>query len=233
MISLRNVTKDYYVGEEVIITPVRDVMLDVAAGEFVMIIGRSGSGKSTLLNLSAGLIRPTRGQVLIDNTDVSNMSDRDISALRSRRIGFVFQFPSLLPSLTILENVALPSVFAPRNGRASVYQRAAELLKSMGLTNRMEVYPRQLSAGEQKRAVIARSLINEPTIILADEPTSDLDVQTEREVMAMLQEIHHQGVTVLMVTHSLPLMSYADRAFNMENGSLLLVSNNSRMVPAR
>lgn len=227
MISQRNVTKDYVLGQGITIKPVNDVTLEVAKGEFVILIGRSGTGKSTLLNLTAGLIRPTSGRVLIDNVDVSRMADGDISALRSRKIGFVFQFPSLLPSLTILENVMMPSVFASQNGKADVYSRASELLKTMGLAGRMEVYPRQLSAGEQKRAVIARSLINNPTILLADEPTSDLDSQTEREVMEMLREIHVTGVTILMVTHSLQLVPYADRAFEMVEGSLTPVQKDT------
>ncbi len=225
MISLIDVTKDYVVDGETTITPVENVTLEVKKGEFVMIIGRSGSGKSTLLNLAAGLIRPTSGQVLIENIDVSRMSDRAISAMRSSKIGFVFQFPSLLPPLTVLENVAMPSVFVSRTHRKDVSRRAAELLEAMGLGDRLDVYPRQLSAGEQKRAVIARSLINDPSIILADEPTSDLDEQTEQEVMKMLQEIHLKGVTILMVTHGLHLIPYASRTLKMENGGLLPVQN--------
>jgi ABC-type lipoprotein export system ATPase subunit len=230
MITLKNVTKEYHLGGDIKISPVRNVNLEIAAGEFVMIVGRSGSGKSTLLNLAAGLTRPTSGQVLIDKVDVSHMSDKDISALRSQKVGFVFQFPSLLPSLTILENVTLPTTFATRSETEATTKRGAGLLKSIGLAQRTQVYPRQLSAGEQKRAVIARALINQPKIILADEPTSDLDVQTEMEVMGMLQEIHHRGVTIMMVTHSMPLVSFADRAFKMDNGVLSQVATKASVA---
>jgi len=221
MISLRNVTKEYSVGEQIVITPVNNVTLDISPGEFIMIVGRSGSGKSTLLNLAAGLIKPSSGDVLIEGVNLWSMKDKEISLLRSQKIGFVFQFPSLLPSLTILDNVAMPAIFRSPNGREGGYERATELLATMGLSEKAEVYPRQLSAGEQKRAVIARSLMNQPQILLADEPTSDLDEQTEQEVMALLREINRSGVTLLMVTHSLQLLPYASRSFRMDNGSLV------------
>jgi ABC-type lipoprotein export system ATPase subunit len=233
MISLRKVTKDYIVDEEATITPVRHISLDIAEGEFVIIVGRSGSGKSTLLNLTAGLIRPTSGDILIADTNISNMADREISELRSRKIGFVFQFPSLLPSLTIFENVTMPSGFASRNHRNASAERADNLLKLMGLGGRMNLYPRHLSAGEQKRAVIARALVNEPSILLADEPTSDLDEQTELEVMRMLKDIHQKGVTIMMVTHSLNLIPFSNRAFKMENGALTPVAREAAATGRR
>ncbi len=160
----------------------------------------------------------------MDGLNLSEMTDKQISAVRSQRLGFVFQFPSLLPSLTVLDNVALPHIFVSRNGHINPQERAASLLKTMGLSTKMDVFPKQLSAGEQKRVVIARSLMNQPQIILADEPTSDLDEKTETEVMGLLHDINRQGVTFMIVTHNLSLISYASRAFDMQNGNLQLVS---------
>jgi putative ABC transport system ATP-binding protein len=232
MLSYQNVTKEFQLDEEVTITPVRNVSLTVARGEFIIIIGRSGSGKTTLLNLAAGLVKPTSGKVLIENLNLGGMTDKQLSDMRSRRIGFVFQFPSLLPALTVLENVTLPSVFASGNGKKDARDRAANLIKVMGLEAKMDVFPRQLSAGEQKRVVIARALINRPQMILADEPTSDLDEQTENEVMGLLRDINYTGVTFLMVTHSLQLIPYASRAFKMENGTLSdIIAGKGKPIP--
>ncbi|MBI2831619.1 MAG: ABC transporter ATP-binding protein [Chloroflexi bacterium] len=219
MLSFDNVTKDFHLDEENTITPVRSVSLEIEPGEFIVIIGRSGTGKTTLLNLAAGLVRPTSGRVMVDDVDLAEMSDKQLSSLRGSKMGFVFQFPSLLPSLTVKDNVNLPAIFANGNGRGAA-ERGANLLDTLGLAAKMDVYPRQLSAGEQKRVVIARSLINQPQLILADEPTSDLDSQTEKEVMTILLDINSRGVTFIIVTHNLGLISFATRAFEMENGSL-------------
>ena len=219
-IRLQNVTREYQLDGLTTITPVRDITLDISPGEFIIIIGRSGSGKTTLLNLAAGLVKPTSGKVLVDGIEINAMTEDQISALRSQKIGFIFQFPSLLPSLTIGENTIVPTVFGAKQNKREILDRVSLLLKTVGLAERKWVYPKQLSAGEQKRAVIARSLINRPEIILADEPTSDLDEQTEQEIMALLREIHQTGVTFMMVTHSLELIPYATRAFKMEDSSL-------------
>lgn len=218
MLSFHNVTKNYILDPETTITPVKDVTLDVAQGEFIIIVGRSGTGKTTLLNLAAGLVKPTSGQVMIDGSDLAGLSDKRLSSLRSHKIGFIFQFPSLLPSLKILDNVSLPAVFKDR--RKGADERAVGLLSTLGLAGKMGVFPRQLSAGEQKRVVIARSLINQPQVILADEPTSDLDTRTEQEVMGVLRDINSRGVTFLLVTHSLELIPFATRAFEMKQGCL-------------
>lgn len=220
MLSFENVTKEFKLDEETTITPVRDVELEIEQGELIVIVGRSGTGKTTLLNLAAGLVKPTKGSVKIDNMDLAEMTDQQISSLRSQKIGFVFQFPSLLPSLTVKENVSLPGIFINENGHKGTGVRAEELLSTLGLAEKLGVYPRQLSAGEQKRAVIARSLINQPLLILADEPTSDLDNRTEKEVMSFLHDINTKGVTFLIVTHSLDLIAFATRAYEMENGKL-------------
>ncbi len=224
MLSLQNVTKDFQLDEHTRISPVKNVTLNVGPGELVVIIGRSGTGKTTLLNLAAGLIRPTSGRVTVEGRDLVQMTDRELSQLRTKTIGFVFQFPSLLSSFTVVENITMPAHFAARNGHRDVLRRAEDILALMGLADKKNVYPRQLSAGEQKRVVISRSLINDPRIVLADEPTSDLDNKTEREVMGLLKEVNARGVAFLMVTHNLQLLPFATRAFEMENGSLTEVS---------
>ena len=223
MLAFKNVTKSFRLDHENTITPVRDVSLEIEEGEFIVVIGRSGSGKTTLLNLAAGLVRPTSGRVTIDNSDLAGMTDKQVSSLRSREIGFVFQFPSLIPALTVRDNVSLPAIFANGKGK-DAGTRAARLLDTLGLAGRMDVYPKQLSAGEQKRAILARSLINQPRLVLADEPTSDLDNRTESEVMSILRDVNSKGVTFLIVTHSLELMAFATRAFEMENGILRSVT---------
>ncbi len=220
MISLLNVTKEYDLDERTTITPVDNVTLEARPGEFILITGRSGSGKTTLLNLAAGLVRPTSGIVRIDGVNLRDMGDRQLSALRGQQIGFVFQFPSLLPSLSVLENVVMPTVFGPGDSRKGAYAKAGELLQMVGLSERTTAYPRQLSAGEQKRVVLARALVNNPRVLLADEPTSDLDEQTEHEIMRLLREIHDSGLIIVMVTHSLELTPYATRVLKMEHGQL-------------
>jgi putative ABC transport system ATP-binding protein len=220
MLSLQNVTKEFQLDENTRITPVNNVTLDINPGDFIVIVGRSGTGKTTLLNLAAGLVRPTSGYVTIENRDISQMTDRELSDLRLRTMGFVFQFPSLLSSFTVLENVIMPYNLSSRKNGKATHRRALEILEVMGLLKKKDVYPRQLSAGEQKRVVVTRSLINNPRIVLADEPTSDLDYRTEKEVMALLKDINSRGIAFLMVTHSLQLLPFATRAFEMENGRL-------------
>jgi putative ABC transport system ATP-binding protein len=224
MLSLQNVTKCFSLDADTLITPVNNVTLKIEQGEFIIIVGRSGTGKSTLLNLVAGLVRPTSGEISIDDISLAAMTDNQLSALRAKSIGFVFQFPSLLPSFTILENITLPTLFLNHAMGKETYGKAIETLSLMGLANKKDVFPRQLSAGEQKRVAISRSLINNPRIILADEPTSDLDNKTEMEVMSLLKDINARGVTLLMVTHSLQLLPFATRAFEMDNGSLHQIS---------
>jgi ABC-type lipoprotein export system ATPase subunit len=219
MLSFENVTKEFQLDAQNVITPVRDMSLEIAPGELIIILGRSGTGKTTLLNLAAGMVRPTRGKVSIEDKDLAALNDRELSALRTRKLGFMFQFPSLLPALNIQDNVSLPAIFTDDSGD-SAGQRALELLDMLGLSGKASVYPRQLSAGEQKRAVIARALLNQPAIVLADEPTSDLDEHTESEVMEHLVGINRRGVTFLIVTHNRELKKFASRAFEMDHGSL-------------
>jgi ABC-type lipoprotein export system ATPase subunit len=220
MLSFHQVTREFRLSEEITISPVCDVTLDVKPGEFIVITGRSGTGKSTLLNLACGLIKPTSGKVTVAGHDLGNLNDARISAMRCRQTGFIFQFPSLLPSLSVKDNVCLPAIFVNGQTKAGVLKRATELLDMLGLSSKLNVYPKQLSAGEQKRVAIVRSLVNQPALILADEPTSDLDERTEAEVMDLFRQINETGATFVIVTHNLGLRSFATRAFEMDNGQL-------------
>lgn len=221
MITLEGVNKVYTLSQEQQVTAVRDVTLEVVPGEFVLLTGRSGSGKTTLLNLIAGLTRPTSGRVLWDGIDLWSLTDRQRSRLRSRRIGFVFQFPSLLPGLTMADNVVLPSAFSHNGDRQGAHQQAAKLLSTVGLADKLHAYPRQVSAGQQQRAVIARALFNQPEVLLADEPTSDLDEVTEQEIMELFRAIHADtGLTILLVTHTTDLVSYGTRHVRMAAGQI-------------
>jgi ABC-type lipoprotein export system ATPase subunit len=222
MIELRDVNKTYTLNGVQAVEAVRDASLTVSQGEFLIITGRSGSGKTTLLNLVGGMTRPTGGQVLIDGVDLWQLGDREQSRLRSQKFGFIFQFPSLLPSLTVLENVALPAMFNADGSGKEDARRAQELLELVGLAEKLHAYPRQLSAGQQQRVVVARALLNQPAILLADEPTSDLDEQTELEIMQLLRDIYHRtGITILLVTHTSQLVSYGTRAVKMAAGVIV------------
>jgi ABC-type lipoprotein export system ATPase subunit len=221
-ISLQGITKTYGSKKELPVSAVADVSLDIAPGEFVMLTGRSGSGKTTLLNLVSGLTTPTSGGVALDGVDLWSISDKDRSRLRNERIGFVFQFPSLVPTLTVLENVMLPSAFSANHSHEGLEDRARSLLRVVGLEDKLGVHPRQLSAGQQQRVVLARSLINRPSIILADEPSSNLDESTETEIMGLFQKVHqNSGVTILMVTHTSQLVSWGTRSVQMASGRLI------------
>jgi ABC-type lipoprotein export system ATPase subunit len=227
MFDLKQVTKIYPLNGTNPVTAVRGLSLSVKRGEFVVITGRSGSGKTTVLNLIAGLTRPTAGCVEHDGVDLWSLPDREQSALRNWKMGFVFQFPSLLPSLTTLENVLLPVIFRPAPDRNEVTDRAVKLLDMVGLADKLTALPRQLSAGQQQRVVIARSLINEPEILMADEPTSNLDDQTEREIMATFEKTHSlRGVTVVMVTHSRYSGTRGARTIEMAQGCIVRESRN-------
>jgi ABC-type lipoprotein export system ATPase subunit len=223
MIELQHVSKDYILTRENQVKAVQNVDLEIRKGDFAILTGRSGSGKTTLLNLIAGLTRPTSGNVMLEGTDLWSLSDTRQSKLRSHKFGFVFQFPSLLPTLDVLENVALPMIFS--NGSHTndfAYTRAESLLKMIGLEEKQTSYPRQLSAGQQQRVVIARALMNEAQILLADEPTSDLDEQTEQEIVDLIRDIHHKtGVTIVMVTHASQLTAYGTRTIEMANGEII------------
>lgn len=222
MIRLENVTKVYDLGKGSTVTAVREVSCEIEAGEFVVVVGRSGSGKTTLLNLAAGLTRPTSGRVTLDGVELWSLTDQEQSRMRNRKIGFVFQFPSLLPPLTVLENVYLPTSFGADGHPTDARERAEALLHRVGLSDKLHSYPRQLSAGQQQRVVVARSLINEPEVLLADEPTSNLDEKTEAEIMAVFRELHASlGLAFVLVTHTRQLVSSGMRVIEMAEGAIV------------
>ena len=214
-----NLARTFKVGETTV-EALRGISLDVPQGQFVALVGPSGSGKSTLLNLVGGLDRPTGGELWIDGIELGAARDKVLTDHRRRRVGFVFQSFNLLPRLTALENVALPLIFA-RVAERDRLARARELLGQVGLGDRIDHRPTQLSGGEQQRVAIARALVGRPAIILADEPTGNLDSVTGQEIMALLRRLNHdQGVTMLLVTHDPEAASYAGRIIRMRDGRI-------------
>jgi ABC-type lipoprotein export system ATPase subunit len=218
MLSCRSLHKRY-VTERGEVTAVAGIDLDIEAGRFAAIIGRSGSGKSSLMAMIGGLSRPSDGTVNVDGADIWALSDDGLAAFRNGQIGFVFQFASLLPTLRLIDNVALPAMLGGKRPGDEVYAKAAALLDRMGLGGHVDAYPSEVSAGEQRRAVIARALINDPVLVLADEPTSDLDEQTEIEIMDELMAVNRElGTTLLLVTHNLSLAEQAQQIVHIANG---------------
>ena len=221
MLSCSKVLKAY-MTERGPMEAVKGIDLDLPAGGFTAVVGPSGSGKSSLLAMIGGLSRPTGGAVRVEDTDIWALPDHRLAHFRNCRIGFVFQFPSLLPALRVVDNVALPALLAQGRDRSSVYQRASELLDRLGVSQHLDAYPGEISAGEQRRAAIARALINAPARLLADEPTSDLDAAAEGEIMEQFRElIRTDAMTLLMVTHNLRLAEQADRIVHIADGRLV------------
>jgi putative ABC transport system ATP-binding protein len=219
-VELRRLTKTYREGdgERVVF---RDVDATIAHGEIVVLVGRSGSGKSTLLNLIAGIDRPTAGSVVVDGVELTALSERDRTLFRRERIGFIFQFFNLIPLLTVEENLLLPLELTGR-ADAGGRRRARELLDRVGLLDRAGAYPDRLSGGEQQRVAVARALVHDPTVILADEPTGNLDAETAAVVLEVLDRlVRDLGKTVVMVTHSREVVGVADRVFAVQQGRLV------------
>lgn len=216
MIELRQASKIYQSGGSVI-RAVNDVTLSVRDGEFVAVVGHSGSGKTTLVSLMGGLTRPTSGSVLIAGVDIWSLDNRGLAALRGRDIGFCFQFSSLIPTLNCLDNVRLPASFSGGDGGGA---RALEMLDRVGVPDKAQAYPSELSGGQQRRVAIARAMINRPGMILADEPTGDLDEETEADIMDLISRLHRDGTTIVMVTHSRGLAARAQRLLTMTSGSV-------------
>jgi len=220
LIELRGLSKVYTLGD-VEVQALHDVSLDIAAGEFVAVMGASGSGKSTLMNILGCLDRPTRGVYRLDGVDVADLSTDERAVLRNRRIGFVFQNFNLLPRTTALENVELPLYYGDLP-LAEQHERAREALTAVGLTGREHHHPSQLSGGQQQRVAIARALVNHPALLLADEPTGNLDSQTSDEIMAIVQRLNReQGITVVLVTHEPDVSTYADRIVTFRDGVIV------------
>jgi putative ABC transport system ATP-binding protein len=218
MIELREVSKTVMSGTEPL-TILHPLSLEIPHGQFVAIVGPSGSGKSTLLGLIAGLDAPTSGSVVIDTVDITRLDEDSLARLRGEKIGFVFQFFHLIPSLTAYENIAVPMEIA---GIADVRPRTGQLLEEVGLTGRAHHYPSQLSGGEQQRVALARALANNPPIVLADEPTGNLDSANGRHIMELLRKIHGQrGTTIVLVTHDAELAAIADARLVMRDGRVV------------
>ncbi|MBT7190507.1 MAG: ABC transporter ATP-binding protein [Anaerolineae bacterium] len=218
VIRLDNISKHYQQGNETV-RAVDDVTLQILPGDFASITGRSGSGKTTLLSLIGGLTTPSRGEVEIFGEAMSSLDDDALSSLRANRIGFVFQFSSLIPTLTALDNVRLPGMF----GEKSVSPKdAADLLAWVGLSDKLQNFPTELSGGQQTRVALARALTNHPSLLLADEPTGNLDVETESEILTLLRNLNRErGMTIVLVTHNPELAQHGTRHLVMQSGKLI------------
>ena len=219
MISLQKIHRSYHVGGQTI-HALDAVDLDIAEGEFLAIMGRSGSGKSTLLNMLGCMDRPDGGRYLLDERAVSDMDDDELSAFRNRYIGFIFQSFHLLPRLTTLENVLLPRRYHIDGQQPADQERAGRLLDRVGLGDRLQHKPNELSGGQRQRVAIARALINEPRLVLADEPTGNLDSRTSDDIMSLLQELNGEGQTIVMVTHEPDIATWASREIQMMDGRI-------------
>ena len=220
VIDVQNVTKELKLGQHTV-HALRGVNMQIFQGEMVGIVGPSGSGKSTLLGIIGGLDTPTKGKVLIDGVDISRMNEDKLTEIRNQKIGFIFQFFNLIPTLTALENVALPIQFA-QTTRHNPNRRAKELLTQLGLGDRLHHRPNQLSGGQQQRVAIARALANEPPLLLADEPTGNLDSESSENVLNALQEIRQAtGTTVVIVTHDPILAARTDRVLTLQDGVIV------------
>src|SRR6476469_3348537 len=216
IIHLENITKNYYLGKQVI-EVLKGISFDILRNEYVALMGPSGSGKSTLMNILGCLDTPTSGTYILNGHDVSSMADNDLADVRNKEIGFVFQQFNLLPRLTAAENVALPLVYAgvPRKQRM---EKALEVLSRVNLADRSHHKPNEMSGGQNQRVAIARALVNDPSIILADEPTGNLDSKTSHEIMEIFSKIHAGGNTVILVTHEVDIAEFAHRIVRLKDG---------------
>ena len=216
LISIKTLNKTYIMGAEVV-EALKNVSIDIEKNEYVALMGPSGSGKSTLMNLLGCLDSPTRGEYWLNGTEVSTMDDSELAEVRNKEIGFVFQTFNLMPRLSALENVALPLVYAGV-GREERLEKARKTLESVGLGDRVTHKPNELSGGQRQRVAVARALVNDPAIILADEPTGNLDTKTSYEIMGLFEQIHKAGNTVILVTHEQDIALHAHRIIRLRDG---------------
>ena len=225
LIKIKNIKRDFTLGNETVYV-LKGIDLEINKGEYVALMGPSGSGKSTLMNLLGCLDTPTSGDYILNGKKVSDMHDDELAEIRNKEIGFVFQTFNLLPRTTALDNVALPMIYAGY-GKSERRARATEVLTQVSLADRMDHQPNQLSGGQRQRVAIARALVNKPSIILADEPTGNLDSKTSVEIMNLFGEIHKNGNTVILVTHEEEIAAYAHRVIRLRDGVIESDSSNS------
>ncbi|WP_281336306.1 ABC transporter ATP-binding protein [Flavobacterium eburneipallidum] len=218
LIKITQIKRDFILGNEIVYV-LKGIDLEIKKGEYVALMGPSGSGKSTLMNLLGCLDTPTSGTYILNGKDVSQMKDDELAEIRNKEIGFVFQTFNLLPRTTALDNVALPMIYAGYS-KAERKVRATEVLQQVNLADRMDHQPNQLSGGQRQRVAIARALVNKPSIILADEPTGNLDSKTSVEIMKLFGDIHAQGNTVILVTHEEDIAEYAHRIIRLRDGMI-------------
>jgi putative ABC transport system ATP-binding protein len=216
LIKTTGISRTYKVGE-VEIPALRHIDLQISRNEYVALIGASGSGKSTLMNILGCLDTPTEGTYILNDRDVSRMTDNELAEVRNKEIGFVFQTFNLIPRMTALENVALPLIYAGKNKRERI-ERAEYVLESVGLQSRMNHRPNELSGGQRQRVAVARALVNSPSIILADEPTGNLDSKTSFEIMDLFENLHHNGNTIIIVTHEPDIAARSRRIVRLRDG---------------
>ncbi|HEX8562967.1 MAG TPA: ABC transporter ATP-binding protein [Flavobacterium sp.] len=227
LIQIKDLKRDFVLGNEIVYV-LKGINLEITKGEYVALMGPSGSGKSTLMNLLGCLDTPTSGQYILNGKDVSQMHDDELAEIRNKEIGFVFQTFNLLPRTTALDNVALPMIYAGYSKQERV-ARATQVLQQVSLADRMDHQPNQLSGGQRQRVAIARALVNKPSIILADEPTGNLDSKTSVEIMHLFNDIHKNGNTVILVTHEEDIAAYAHRVIRLRDG--IIESDNMNPHP--
>ncbi len=218
LIKITNIKRNFALGDETVYV-LKGIDLEIKKGEYVALMGPSGSGKSTLMNILGCLDTPTSGSYILNGKDVSKMKDNELAAIRNKEIGFVFQTFNLLPRMTALDNVALPMIYAGYS-KSERKTRAESVLNQVSLSDRMDHQPNQLSGGQRQRVAVARALVNKPSIILADEPTGNLDSKTSEEIMILFNEIHANGNTVILVTHEEEIAAYAHRIIRLRDGMI-------------